>query len=78
MSKVIQCPHFASDGLSRWCMNGRFPCDCESCDCKDKHYVEVYASTVTNTIANCCFCLDKNCPIRGTSAAATDCIYNKK
>lgn len=48
MSKVLQCPHLATDGMSRWCMNGRFPCDCESCDCKDKHYVEV---TTTNNTA---------------------------
>lgn len=48
MATVIQCPYYASDGLSRWCMNGRFPCDCESCDCPDKKYVEI---TTTNTTA---------------------------
>ena len=47
MAKVLQCPWFATNGLSRWCMNGRFPCNCESCDCPDKRYVEVY--TTTNT-----------------------------
>lgn len=41
MATVLQCPHYASDGFSKWCMNGRFPCDCEYCDCKDKKFVEV-------------------------------------
>lgn len=49
MAKVIQCPHFGTDGLSKFCMNGRFPCDCESCDCTDKHYVEVTVSAEINT-----------------------------
>ena len=47
MARVLQCPWLATNGLSRWCMNGRFPCNCESCDCSDKKYVEVY--TTTNT-----------------------------
>lgn len=25
MSKILQCPWFASDGFSKWCMNGHFP-----------------------------------------------------
>lgn len=50
MAKVLQCPHFFSIGsLTRGCMNGRFPCDCESCDCPDKHYVEVTTTTTTTS-----------------------------
>lgn len=45
MSIVIQCPYLATDGLSKLCMNGRFPCDCERCNCLDKQYVEAPTTT---------------------------------
>lgn len=38
MAIVLQCPWFVTDGISKWCMNGRFPCNCDSCDCPDKKY----------------------------------------
>ena len=48
MSKSMYCPHFAtSDGITRFCMNGRFPCDCETCNCPDKQYYET--RTTNNT-----------------------------
>lgn len=51
MSKVLQCPHYVSfDGITRYCMNGRFPCDCETCNCPDRHYVDVYTTTNTSDI----------------------------
>ena len=51
MSLALQCPHFIStDGLTRYCMIGRFPVDCESCNCQDKRYVEIYSSTTTHQI----------------------------
>ena len=50
MSKVLQCPYYASDGIHRWCMNGRFPCDCDTCNCPDKRYVEIYTTTNTSEI----------------------------
>lgn len=40
------------DGLSQWCMNGRFPCDCAACNCPDKHNVEVTTSTSTTWVDN--------------------------
>ena len=52
MAQVMQCPHFASDGLSRWCLNGRFPCDCASCNCPDKHFVEITTTTSTTWVDN--------------------------
>lgn len=40
--KQLQCPHYSNiSGLGEWCMNGRFPIDCETRDCKDKYYIEV-------------------------------------
>lgn len=41
MGKVLQCPHLASYGLSRYCLYGRFPADCENCDSPDKRYVDI-------------------------------------
>ena len=49
MSIVMQCPYFATDGLSKFCMNGKFPCDCERCSCSDKQYVEITTTTTTGT-----------------------------
>lgn len=49
MSIVMQCPYFATDGLSKFCMNGKFPCDCEKCSCSDKEYVEITTTTTTGT-----------------------------
>lgn len=43
MATIIQCPHFGAIGLSTFCLNGKFPVDCEKCDCKDKKYVEITA-----------------------------------
>ena len=46
MSIVIQCPYLiTTDGTSKLCMNGRFPCDCERCSCLDKQYVKVTTTT---------------------------------
>lgn len=50
MAKVLQCPWFASNGFSKWCMNGHFPCNCETCNCEDKKYVEIYTTTSTTCI----------------------------
>lgn len=44
MATIIQCPHFGAIGLSTFCLNGKFPVDCEKCDCKDKKYVEISSS----------------------------------
>ena len=49
MSIVMQCKYFATDGLSKFCMNGKFPCDCERCNCSDKQYVEIITTTTTGT-----------------------------
>ena len=50
MSKIWQCPHFISyGGTTRGCMKGYFPANCETCQCPDKHYVEVF--TTSNTTA---------------------------
>lgn len=51
MSIVIQCPYLATDGLSRFCMNGKFPCSCETCSCSDKQYVEITTTTTSGTSA---------------------------
>ena len=48
MSKVLQCPHYFSvSGIYCACMLGKFPIDCETCDCPDKYYVET--KTTINT-----------------------------
>lgn len=44
--KILQCPHYGTlSGLETWCTKGKFPIDCETCDCEDKHYIEVKTST---------------------------------
>ena len=44
----MYCPHFAtSDGITRFCMKGYFPCDCENCICPDKRLVDI--TTTNNT-----------------------------
>lgn len=43
MATIIHCPHFGAIGLSSFCLNGKFPVDCEKCDCKEKKYVEITA-----------------------------------
>ena len=50
--RVLHCPHFISiGGFQHGCMLGKFPCDCQSCDCPDKKYVDMnYTSTFANTI----------------------------
>ena len=51
MSKILQCPHFYSlSGIYYGCLLGRFPCNCEECDCTDKHYVEI--TTTTSSAGN--------------------------
>ena len=46
MSKVLQCPHFISyGGLTKWCLLGYFPVNCEACACPDKHYIEIFTTT---------------------------------
>ena len=52
MATVLQCPWFASDGFSKWCMNGKFPCNCESCDCTDKKYIEITTTAGTSAWPN--------------------------
>lgn len=48
MAKILQCPNLICINLSIYCLGGRFPANCESCDCKDKQYVEQTTSNVTN------------------------------
>lgn len=51
MSKILDCPHRVSlSSITFYCLKGRFPIDCENCDCKDKRYYEVYTSTNITTI----------------------------
>ena len=47
MARVIQCPHYWTDGFAWGCFKGKFPCDCEKCNCEDKTYYDI--STTTNT-----------------------------
>lgn len=45
------CPHqFSIGGTLRGCLNGRFLCDCETCDCKDKKYYDVRVTTGTGQL----------------------------
>ena len=41
MGKVLQCPHLATYVLSRFCLYGRFPANCENCNCPDKRYADI-------------------------------------
>ena len=51
MSKVLECPHRASiSSLTSYCLQGKFPMDCENCDCKDKKWVEVWSDVNTREI----------------------------
>ena len=46
----MNCPYLiTTDGISKLCMNGRFPCDCERCSCLDKQYVEITTTTTSGT-----------------------------
>lgn len=46
--KQMYCPHFVTmGGLTRYCMEGKFPCNCDTCNHPDKRYVDVY--TTNNT-----------------------------
>lgn len=48
--KVLQCPHLASfSGMIYHCLKGKFPINCETCDCKDKYYVETTITTTTSS-----------------------------
>ena len=47
MGKILQCPWFATNGLSKLCLKGYYQCNCYSCDCPDKRYVEIYSSSTT-------------------------------
>ena len=48
MPKQIFCPHFVEyGGTTRMCMKGRFPCDCDVCDCPDKQLIDVKTTTST-------------------------------
>lgn len=47
MAKIIDCPHLAGFGMSSYCLDGRWPMNCTTCDCKDKRLVEI---TSTNTL----------------------------
>lgn len=49
--KVLQCPHLASfSGMTYYCLKGKFPINCETCDCKDKYYVETTTTTSSASI----------------------------
>lgn len=49
--KVLQCPHLASfSGMIYYCLKGKFPIDCETCDCKDKYFVETTTTTSSESI----------------------------
>ena len=51
--KQLQCPHYcAMSGLRCFCMKGKFPVNCETCDCPDKYYVETRVTTNTMEIKN--------------------------
>jgi len=50
MAKVIQCPHYWTDGLAWGCLEGKFPVDCERCNHPDKKYIEVYSSNTTKAL----------------------------
>lgn len=50
MAKVIQCPHLACISLSRYCLDGRWPVNCETCNSKDKQWVEEISTNVANGI----------------------------
>lgn len=53
MAKILQCPHFISfGGTTRGCSLGHFPVNCESCDCPNKYYVEVFTSACTSEWPN--------------------------
>ena len=42
MSRILECPYRACfNSLSIACMKGKFPADCENCNCEEKRYVEV-------------------------------------
>ena len=48
--KVLQCPHLASfSGMTYYCFKGKFPIFCETCDCKDKYYIETTITTTTSS-----------------------------
>lgn len=52
MSIIMKCPYLiTTDGISKLCMNGRFPCDCKRCSCLDKQYVEITTTTTFGTSA---------------------------
>ena len=49
--KVLQCPHLATfSGMIYYCLKGKFPIDCETCDCKDKYFVETTFTTSSASI----------------------------
>lgn len=48
--KVLQCPHLTSlSGMIYHCLKGKFPINCETCDCNDKYYVETTITTTTSS-----------------------------
>ena len=51
MAKTLQCPHFISyGGITRGCLLGYFPANCETCTCPDKRYIEIKTTTNTNEL----------------------------
>lgn len=49
--EVLQCPHLASfSGLTFYCLKGKFPVNCEACDCNDKYFVETTTTTSTASV----------------------------
>lgn len=48
--KQIQCPHlFSYSPTHRYCLEGKFPFNCEDCDCPDKMIVNI---TMTSSMAS--------------------------
>ena len=48
MAITIQCPHYYSYGGTTYgCMLGKFPVNCETCNCPDKQLVDI--TTTNNT-----------------------------
>ena len=77
--KQLYCPHrITISGIQQYCNNGKFPVDCEHCDCPDKQELDITVTTdsvippksKTDSIYVMCYGLDgtqdvcKNCTNR--------------
>lgn len=44
--KQLYCPHKVTiSGIQQYCKNGKFPVDCEHCDCPDKQMLNITVTT---------------------------------